>query len=196
VKFNDARLEKSNDAILEAALTALTENKDTPFTEISRLAGVGRATLYRMYSTRELLVEALIIRCLDKIDNQVLKAESKALSTKHFFGLFFETMLDLEHEYKFMSQFNPEENTSEEIKKRCSREELEILSLIKLAQNEGLIDKKLPPVWVARLMDGVIYAAWEFNKTERNPKKSAKLAVRSFFSGTENVGFLAKNSFK
>jgi TetR/AcrR family transcriptional repressor of mexCD-oprJ operon len=196
MKFNDARLEKSNDAILDAALTALTENPDTPFTEISRLARVGRATLYRMYSTRELLVEALILRCLDKIDNQVLKAESKALNTKHFFGLFFETMLNLEHEYKFMFQLTPEDHTSEEIKKRCYQQESEILSLIKSAQNEGLIDKKLPPEWVARLMDGVIYATWEFNKIEKNTKKSAKLAVRSFFSGIGNVDFFGNNSFK
>ena len=195
MKFNDARLEKSNDAILDAALIALTENPETPFTEISRLAKVGRATLYRMYSTRELLVEALILRCLEKVDNEVSIAESKALSTKHFFEHFFATMLDLEHEYRFMSQFTPQNHTSEEIKKRCAQQELEIINLIKLAQNEGLIDKKLPPQWVARLIDGVIYATWEFNKIERNPKKSAKLAVQSFFSGAGHIGFFAKNLF-
>ncbi|MFT5807920.1 MAG: TetR/AcrR family transcriptional repressor of mexCD-oprJ operon [Moritella dasanensis] len=195
MKFNDARLEKSNDAILDAALIALTENPETPFTEISRLARVGRATLYRMYSTRELLVEALILRCLDKVDNEVSISESKALSTKHFFEIFFATMLDLEYEYRFMSKFTPQNHTSAEIKKRCSRQESEIISLIQLAQDEGLIDKKLPPQWVARLMDGVIYAMWEFNKIEINPNKSAKLAMQSFFSGTGNIGFFGTNSF-
>jgi len=174
VKFNDARLEKSNDAILGAALTALTVNPDTPFTEISRLAGVGRATLYRMYSTRELLVEALILHCLDQIDNEVLKLGSKALSTKHFFELFFETMFNLENEYKFMYQFDPQSHPSEKIKERCSKQESEMIGLVELAQKEGI---KLPSKWVVHLINGVIYAGWEFNRIEQNARQSAKLEL-------------------
>ncbi|MCE0494484.1 TetR/AcrR family transcriptional regulator [Vibrio salinus] len=186
MKFNDARLKKSNNAILEAALLTLTENPDTPFTDIAKLAGVGRATLYRLYPNRESLLEALLIRCLTEIDNKLLKAESKARSTKHFFELLFETMLHLEKEYKLMCQFEPEKYPSEKIKALYSRQESEMIDLIRLAQKEGLIDNTLPEIWVARLIDGIIYAVWEFNRTEKDIKQSVKLATKALFNGIQD----------
>ena len=56
VKRSDAR--RNRDAILAAALVALTESPDASLNAIAKRAGVANATLYRHFSTREELVLA------------------------------------------------------------------------------------------------------------------------------------------
>src|ERR1700752_611310 len=53
---SDAR--RNRDAILAAALDALTESPDASLNAIARRAGVANATLYRHFPTREELVLA------------------------------------------------------------------------------------------------------------------------------------------
>src|ERR1700753_1102313 len=53
---SDAR--RNRDAILVAALEALTESPDTSLNAIAKRAGVANATLYRHFPTREALVLA------------------------------------------------------------------------------------------------------------------------------------------
>ena len=55
-KRSDAR--RNRDAILVAALEALTESPDTSLNAIAKRAGVANATLYRHFPTREALVLA------------------------------------------------------------------------------------------------------------------------------------------
>jgi AcrR family transcriptional regulator len=56
VKRSDAR--RNRDAILVAALDALTESPDASLNAIAKRAGVANATLYRHFPTREALVFA------------------------------------------------------------------------------------------------------------------------------------------
>lgn len=56
LKRSDAR--RNRDAILEAALEALTESPDASLNAIAKRAGVANATLYRHFATREELVLA------------------------------------------------------------------------------------------------------------------------------------------
>jgi AcrR family transcriptional regulator len=56
LKRSDAR--RNRDAILAAALAALTESPDASLNAIAKRAGVANATLYRHFATREELVLA------------------------------------------------------------------------------------------------------------------------------------------
>ena len=56
LKRSDAR--RNRDAILAAALEALTDSPDASLNAIARRAGVANATLYRHFPTREQLVLA------------------------------------------------------------------------------------------------------------------------------------------
>jgi AcrR family transcriptional regulator len=57
LKRSDAR--RNRDAILAAALVALTESPDASLNAIAKRAGVANATLYRHFQTREELVLAV-----------------------------------------------------------------------------------------------------------------------------------------
>lgn len=192
LKFNDVRLARSNASILDAAIVAFAENPDTTFTEISKIAGVGRATLYRMYPTRESLIEAILLKCLDKLDLEISKAESNSLSIEHFFELLFMTIINLENEYKLMLNLGLEKCTSEAVRKRCSQQEQEMEELVELAKHEGLIDKNTPTKWVLRLIDGLIYSSWEFNHSQKDSTFVAKMATKSLLTGVGQISFFRK----
>jgi AcrR family transcriptional regulator len=65
LKRSDAR--RNRDAILAAALVALTESPDASLNAIAKRAGVANATLYRHFPTREELVLATYEREVGKL---------------------------------------------------------------------------------------------------------------------------------
>ncbi|WP_371582101.1 TetR/AcrR family transcriptional regulator [Streptomyces sp. NBC_01314] len=54
--------------VLSAAATALAENPGASMTEIASASGIGRATMYRWFATREQLVEAIHAHVVAEVD--------------------------------------------------------------------------------------------------------------------------------
>ena len=61
-------------AILEAAAHLLSERRDASMNDIAAAAGVGRATLYRYFPTREALVTALADSALEELADRIAAA--------------------------------------------------------------------------------------------------------------------------
>jgi AcrR family transcriptional regulator len=59
---------RNRDAILDAALTCLAANPQANMTDIAAAAGVGRVTVYGHFSSRDDLIEALLIRTIDRAE--------------------------------------------------------------------------------------------------------------------------------
>jgi len=78
----DGRLDRSRDpAILDAALAALAENgyDDTNMNDIAARAGVGKAAIYRRWSSKAALIaDALVYWRPDLMDNEVADTGSLA----------------------------------------------------------------------------------------------------------------------
>lgn len=59
---------RNRDAILDAALHCLSANPHASMTEIAAAADVGRVTLYGHFSSRDQLIEALLIRTIHRAE--------------------------------------------------------------------------------------------------------------------------------
>ena len=64
-------------AILEAAARLLAEDGDASMADLAGAAGVGRATLYRYYPSREALLAALTAEALDELAGRLPTPASK-----------------------------------------------------------------------------------------------------------------------
>lgn len=59
---------RNRDAILDAAIDLLGDDPRATLADIASRAGIGRVTLYGHYSSREDLIEAALIRTIDRSD--------------------------------------------------------------------------------------------------------------------------------
>lgn len=180
----DARAVKSQQAIISTALKLFNLNKDVAFSEIATQAGVGRATLYRQFSTREVLIKAIAIECLERLESVSKPIEREAKSALHAIELSFHYIMPLTDELKFLAAVDNMLEDDPDVVKIYKKQFDEIIKLVKYAKREGSIRKTLPDVWLASLIDGLFFAAWEaINKHNMSPKEAATLAFDALCRG-------------
>ena len=76
-KRSDAR--RNRDAVLAAALEALTESPDASLNAIAKRAGVANATLYRHFPTRERLLQDLTATAISATAARLAEADLDAV---------------------------------------------------------------------------------------------------------------------
>jgi AcrR family transcriptional regulator len=68
------RQRRTTQAILEAAAHVLAEDADAALDDVASAAGVGRATLYRHFESRDALLEALRAQAVDEVGRRFAEA--------------------------------------------------------------------------------------------------------------------------
>ena len=180
----DARIERSRRAILEAARVQLLYNPDASLSDIAQRAGVGRATLYRLYETREALLVAVGVDCFEAFDRATSHIESSALSIRHAFQLLFEAILPLQEEYQFLNRFGDTEDYPAELRAIYLRQQQEMLELIQEAKQAGKISKHHPDDWLLLLIDAQLYAAHSLlERGGLDIREAADKACKVLFDG-------------
>lgn len=180
----DARVERSQRAILDAARVQLLYNPDASLSDIAQRAGVGRATLYRLYETREDLLLAVGMDCLDAFDRATRHIEDQALGIPHAFQLLFEAVLPLQEEYQFLSRLGDAEDYPAELRAMYWRQQREMIELIREAKQAGKIKQRHPDEWLALLIEAQIFAAQSLmNHQDYTAKQAAEAACKALFEG-------------
>jgi TetR/AcrR family transcriptional repressor of mexCD-oprJ operon len=62
---------RNRDAILDAALERLADDPSASMAEIARAAGVGRVTVYGHFSSREQLLESVLVRTIERSEAEL-----------------------------------------------------------------------------------------------------------------------------
>ena len=177
----DARIKKSTESILRAGLALLNENKDAKLTDVASQAGVGRATLYRLFKNKEDLVTAITHHCLDEYDRATASIEREATSAMHAMELLFQYAMPLTQEYKFLSDLEHFIEINPELKQIDAEHKAEMLELIDEIRKEVKPDQKLSSAWLNHYVDGLFYAGW-LQQTEEgvSSQQAAELAYFCF----------------
>ena len=154
---------KARRALLDSATILLAENPGASFIEIAEYAGIGRATLYRHFSSREDLLRALSLEAIQIIDQASEEIYKSAKSAREFIELTLKAMIPLGDRYYFLMHL-PELN-DEDVKKQMDRQDTELLELIQAAQKEGSLRPELPPAWAAAVFNNLVYTTWHLLQT-------------------------------
>ncbi len=178
----DERIIQSEKAIIEAGITALLANPNAGMSEIAAAAGVGRATLYRHFETREALIQALAIECFKEIDEATNSLRN--LTAQAAIEAAFDVLMPLVDRYRFLANLWSIALDSKEVRRIEKRQQKEMHALIEQAKKEGAIDKKLPTVWVSTFFDNTLTTAWMLVESgDIKIKEASKYCKRSFFNG-------------
>ncbi len=146
-------------ALIDSAIKLLAENPGASFIEIAEAAGVGRASLYRHFPTREDLIRELSLQAIHAMDEASAHIKSDADSAVDALRLLIAAMIPLGDRFYFLTRLPVLED--EEINRQIRRQDTEMLLLIQAVQQEGGMDPKLPATWAVRIFNSLIYTAWQ-----------------------------------
>ncbi|UAA38645.1 TetR/AcrR family transcriptional regulator [Paraneptunicella aestuarii] len=192
VKNLDARAKRSRDALLKAGLQLLNSNKEASLSDIANHAGVGRATLYRQFETREQLIKGIAIHCFNAIDTACLPINRKAKSGIDAIRLTFEYVIPLTQELQFLMKLDTLTEDDPEVLAIYRKQKQETVELVEYCKKEGSISNDFPTVWVTNLIEGLFFSAaltMEESMGDGHKVFTAKeLAELSFKSFCRGVG--------
>jgi AcrR family transcriptional regulator len=164
------------DAILDAAAIVLTERPDASMDEVARAAGVARQTVYAHYSSRELLLDAVLVRAAAEIAAAMDAAGLSKGPPKEALLRFLEFgWQTLERHHALMS--NPAAPmTPSEMHERMAPINERLGRLIRRGQRAGVFDRGVSAEWLLAATVALAHAASE---EVRSGRMKAKAATRS-----------------
>ncbi len=178
----DQRLVQSEAAIIKAGIKTLLDNPSAGMSEVALASGVGRTTLYRHYESREALIRAITLHCMDELDAALRPLY--ASTGRRAIAATFEALLPVADRYRFLSSLWTEVEADPLIARRMDESSRDTRALIDYAKSEGEIDPDLPSEWLARFFSMTLYAAWSYLESgATTSEEAARLATRSFLRG-------------
>jgi AcrR family transcriptional regulator len=146
--------DRNREAILEAAIAVLGTQPDAGIAEVAAAAGVGRATVYRHFASREALIEALRLYASEEARQRFEEVRVDDGDPVEALERMVAAMLALGDRYRviFPQDQQARPRRSEVLLRPLTR-------LIARAQAEGAIDPELPPAWVIATLRGLLRTA-------------------------------------
>jgi AcrR family transcriptional regulator len=150
----DAR--RNREAVLEAAVSLLSERPDASMSEIAKASGLGRTTVYRHFPTREDLVMglwAVVVRDARAITDGLLQARLEPAELFRELGL--RTVVDIGHRYRFLDVHRDmRERALAEVEAPDADDPM--LAYLAQAQREAKLRDDLPVSWLFLMLRGII----------------------------------------
>jgi AcrR family transcriptional regulator len=154
----DAR--RNVEAIIEAAVTCLTEDPDASVASVASAAGVGRITLYGHFKTRAELVDAALVRTLERCD-EILAATDTAGDPAEALARLVAASWQVVHQFRNILLAAHRELPVERIRGVHDRILRRVQSLIERGQRSGAFRTDLPRHWLVTTTVSLMHAAAE-----------------------------------
>ena len=180
----DARAKRSQRALLKAGLALLNTNPEASLSDIATHAGVGRTTLYRQYETREKLIAAIAVDCLETIDEVTAPIEREARSAMDAVRMLFELAMPLTQEFQFLMNLEQLAESYPEIAEINEKQKQDLVEVVEYGKRNKEIDSSLPTSWVVNLIEGLFYIGWQQQTQEQSSADDvAQMAYMVFSQG-------------
>lgn len=166
--------------IIDAAARLLADSPSAGMGEIAAAAGLGRATVYRHFPTRDALIAGMLAEAYDAVD--AIIERHRADPARHGFVRLVEEMIDVGERYKIaLGTPVADEQRGEETRRRF---ELPLRELIERAQAAGELDPSVPPHWIGIALGGMLDGCRRAHADGRVTVAEAKrIAVHTLLRG-------------
>lgn len=176
----------SRAAIVAAAVAVLNANVGASMSEIAIRAGVGRATLHRHFSSKDELVAAIAVDCMDELENAIGERLVKGMPALDRLRVMLEATIPLGDRFAFLSS----QMAGTDASYARYRAELDwVERLVDRLKTEGVVAADVPTAWLVAQIDQLIWTAWrEISAGRLAPRDAPELALRTFLDGLGNKG--------
>ncbi|MBD0694969.1 TetR/AcrR family transcriptional regulator [Streptomyces sp. CBMA123] len=146
--------------VLDSAIPVLAKDRAASMQAIAKRAGISRATLVRLFPTRQDLVQAMAGKILDDCDQALSRAEADTAPVE-------DVLAALVAEYPPFAQLwnlvyvEPDVLGVPEASRRADSVFGRTVELFKRGQNAGLLRNDMPATWLASTFCGLSETAWE-----------------------------------
>lgn len=184
MKHKDARANRSREALINAGIQLFLKNPGASLKEVAEFAGVGRATLYRHFDTRDQLIQEIAQESLIMTDSVMVPIKQQQLSAEESIRAIFHAIMPMADRYHFLLSLWSIAGDNEEVMATYMRQLSELNELVEHARSEGFIREELSNEWIVLTIDTMIYSGWWLiSEGQCTPEQAAEQAVMTLFNG-------------
>jgi len=156
-----ADAERNRESVLDHAGRLLAEDPAIGMSEIANAAGIGRATLYRHFATREELIEAIGTRAAGEAEQAIAGSRLDEGTAEEALHRLVPALLEIGDRYRFLLMQDAHPTSEQQFRGYQERLGAPVLAFIRRGQATGELSSTLPPTWISGIMGAVIVAALE-----------------------------------
>ena len=149
---------RTRQAVLQAGVTLLARKPTASMSEVAEAAGVGRATVFRLFDSREGLLKALAHEAIREIDRVAEEAAGVATSATDALRLVLQSAVETAEHVQFLWTA-AEVWQDPEVVSAYERQSQELTDLLVAARDEGAFRADVPASWLTSVSDGLMWAA-------------------------------------
>jgi AcrR family transcriptional regulator len=150
-----ADAERNVRAIIDAAIVLLAAEPDASMERVAAAAGVGRATVYRHFASREHLVRAILDRALQDARDAVMGSRPDEGTALEALQRAVAALLKVADRYRLVRSVAPHD---EELRRRAEEVGAPLTAIFERGQRAGEFRKDLSPRWSAGALGALLQA--------------------------------------
>ncbi|CAA0102177.1 Uncharacterised protein [BD1-7 clade bacterium] len=156
----DQRIVRSRQALKDSARELFMKNPMASLSDVAKHAGVGRATLYRHYESREQLIQELALESLTATEAVLAPLSVLPLSSWDYLLKSLAEIMPLAEKYHFLLAVWEIASADEDVSRMYGEQLSGLSAVVDMAKAEGAISPALTTEWVCQLYDAVLYVGW------------------------------------
>lgn len=146
--------------VLESAIPVLAKDRGVSMQTIAARAGISRATLVRLFPTRQQLVQAMAKKILDDCEQALFRAEADTAPMEQVLAALVSDYVPFAQLWNLV-YVEPDALGVPEASARAEMVFARTVSVVERGQTAGLLRKDMPATWLASTFCGLAETAWE-----------------------------------